>query len=121
MSSTLSFESDDFLIANAHEVLLETKKVATSTTQDLKRGTLLANDGDGTYSIATSSTIGDAEVILAKDIAQVASSTDIDAPVYVQGCFIPEKLLTGSSTAITTAAEENLKKNNINLIHGVEV
>lgn len=116
----LSFESNDFIVASAREQRVEHAKVAASTTGDLERGTLLANDGDGTFSIAGASNIDDAEVILAEIIKQVGEAQDVVAPVYVSGDFRKAGLLTGSSTAITPAAMTNLKNAGIYLVDGVE-
>ena len=116
----LSFESNDFVVAGAREQRVQHAKVAASTTGDLERGTLLANDQDGTYSIAGPSNIGYAEVILAETIPQVAEAADVVAPVYVSGDFVKAGLITGSSTAITAAAELNLKNAGIYLVEGVE-
>lgn len=116
----LNVNHNDFLVASAREQRVEHAKVAASTTQDLERGTLLANDGDGTYSIAGASNMANSEVILAETIAKVASSTDIVALVYVGGDFIENSLLTDSSTAISADARKNLKNAGIYLVDGVE-
>lgn len=116
----LSFEANDFVVADAKEQRVQHLKVAASTSENLERGTLLANDGDGTYSIAGASNIGSAEAILAEVVAEVESAQDVVATAYVGGTFIKASLLTGSSTAITPAAELNLKRAGIYLTEGVE-
>ena len=114
----LSFEANDFVVADAREQRVAHATVTPEASDTLKRGSLLANDGDGTYTLAKSGTIGNSEVILAEDVE--AGNDDVVATVYVGGTFIKGSLLTGSSTAITAAAELNLKRAGIYLVNGVE-
>lgn len=112
----LSFEANDFVIAGAREQRVEHITVTPDASDTLARGTILANDGDGTYSVLTSTNVGDAEVILAEDIA--AGNADVVATAYVSGDFVYEGLTAGET--LTDAAILNLKNAGIYLVHGVE-
>lgn len=112
----LSFEANDFVVAGAREQRVEHVTMTPNSSNTLKRGTILANDGDGTYSVLTSSNVDDAEVILAEDIA--AGNSDVVATVYVSGDFVVEGLTAGY--ALSEAAILNLKNAGIYLTHGIE-
>lgn len=112
----LSFEANDFVVAGAREQRVEHATITPDASNTLVRGTILANDGDGTYSVLTSSNVDDAEVILAEDIA--AGDSDVVATVYVAGDFVVEGLTVGY--ALSEAAVLNLKNAGIYLTHGVE-
>lgn len=112
----LSFEANDFVVAGAREQRVEHATITPDGTDVLVRGTVLANDGDGTYSALTSSNVGSAEVILAEDVP--AGNADVVAVVYVAGDFVEEGLTVGK--ALTDAARLNLKNAGIYLTHGVE-
>lgn len=112
----LSFENNDFVVAGAREQRVEHATVTPDASDTLVRGTVLANDEDGTYSVLTSTNVGSAEVILAEDVP--AGNADVVAVVYVAGDFVEEGLTVGK--ALTDAARLNLKNAGIYLTHGVE-
>ena len=111
----LKVEANDFVTASAREQKFEHVTVTPNKSATLVRGTVLANDGDGTYSVLTSGNVAKAEVILAEDIE--AGSADVVATVYVAGDFVEEGLTVGQ--ALTDAAKTNLKNAGIYLVHGV--
>lgn len=117
----LSFEANDFVVAGAREQRVQHVTVTPDVSDTLARGTILANDGDGTYSVLAddgngNSNVDDAEVILAEDVP--AGNADVVATVYVSGDFVLEGL-TANET-LTDAAVVNLKNAGIYLTHGAE-
>lgn len=111
----LSFRATDFVVASAREQRVAHVTITPDASNILARGTVLANDGDGTYSALTSANVDDAEVILAEDIE--AGNSDVVATVYISGDFVREGLTAGY--ALSEAAVTNLKKAGIYLTHGI--
>lgn len=96
------------------------RKLGTAGT--LKRGTILAKSsgtaGDSKLVILgttaeTNETLT-AYCILAEDTA-VGTSADVNAAVYVAGCFDPEKLIVKTSYTVTEADEDALRNGGIYL------
>ena len=116
----LSYAADDFIVHSGNGEKLEHATVTPDAELTLPRGTVLATDGDGTYSVITSDNVDNAEVILAEDVE--AGSADVTAPVYVSGEFIEQGLTVGTSAAavsLTDAARLNLKRAGIYLTNGI--
>ena len=112
----LEMKANDFLVGSSREQRLQHVTVTPDSANVLERGTVLANDGDGSYSVLSNDNVADAEVILAEDVE--AGATDVVATVYVSGDFIYEGLKSGVD--LTDAAVLNLKNAGIYLIHGIE-
>lgn len=101
------------------------RKLGTAAT--LKRGTVLAKSsgtaGDGKLVILgttaeTNETLT-AYCILADDVA-VGTSTDVEAAVYMAGCFNPDKIAVDTGYTITEGDKDALRNGGIYLIATVD-
>lgn len=90
-------------------------KQAAETT--LKRGTLLAKSASTGKLVIFGTAAGQGDTLTADcilcDDTVVGTAADVNAPVYIAGCFDPEKLDIASGASITETVKDTLRTKGI--------
>jgi hypothetical protein len=90
-------------------------KLAAETT--LKRGTLLAKSASTGKLVIFGTTADQGDTLTADcilcDDTKVGTAADVKAPVYIAGCFDPDKLVIAEGATITEAVKDTLRTKGI--------
>lgn len=101
----------DNLIARLYPRALTTGVNVAGGEGELKRGTLLAANDDGTYGVYGGDG-GVPSVILAED-ADASGSESVAAAAYCSGNFNPDEIIVAEGYELTAADKDALRKYNI--------
>ena len=99
----LSYEANDFVIASAREQRVEHVTVTPDVSNTLKRGTILANDGDGTYSVLAKTAVASASMSVSSHAITIAAQNVDPGTIVVKSSGTALVLDTDYTTAVDPA------------------
>lgn len=99
----LSFEANDFVIASAREQRVEHVTITPDASNTLVRGTILANDGDGTYSVLAKTAVASASMAVASHAITIKAQNVDPATIVVKSSGTALVLGTDYTVALDDA------------------